>query len=231
MNETTKSPMQASKWLQMQALLDADEMEMLLTSLGEIQIFIPGRVIKKGEERISPTKFLQTYSEYVKTLQQGKVPEDALFRSYFSSIWTLSSEVVFSVNVDDERHLLRVAAPAVQLQLHRLGYSELEGKFRPMIFGKDSIDWGIQFSYPQLFQNPQTHQTEKVDISPAFPNTLLFQQLQRWFRSNSQPTPFVVQGKKVNVPIRLGKNCFSWINRHPQLVEKNMKVEGSHGGN
>jgi hypothetical protein len=225
MRETTKSPMQASKWLQMQALLDAEEMETLLASLGEIQIFIPGRVLKKGEESISLEKFLQTYKEYVKTLQRGEIPEDILYRSYFSSIWTLSPNVVFSVNVENERHILRLALPAIQLQLHRLGYSEIEEKFRPMVFGKDSIDWGIQFSYPQLFQNPKTHQAEKVDISAEFPNTILFQQLQRWLRLHSQPTPFIVQGKKINIPIRIGKKCFSWINNHPQLIQKNMKIE------
>lgn len=227
MSQQDKSPpMEASKWLQTQVLLDEHEMEDLLSSLGgPIHILQTGRVLKKGEEKITTQQFLHRYSEYIATLKQGKDPEDAVYRSYFSSIWTLSETVVVSISVDSERHVMRLVKPAIQLQLHRLGYSKSEGKFRPMIFGKDSIDWGIQFSYPQLYKDPFTHEAQKVIVSDAFPNTALFQQLQRWLRQHSQPTPFLVGTVKTNVPIRLGKRCFAWINIHPQLSLHDMRVE------
>ncbi len=44
----------------------------------------------------------------------------------------------------------------------------------------------------------------------------------QWVRDNTRATPFSVEGKKINATMRLGKNCFSWINHHPQL--KNLCV-------
>ena len=105
-----------------------------------------------------------------------------------------------------------------------MDYSEHDGKFRPMVFGLDSVTWGLQFSYPQLFMDGRTKEAFAVVESEEFPNTALFHQLQRWMRQNTLPTPFLVDGKRVNSPIRLGKACLPWINRHPQLAPKHLQV-------
>jgi hypothetical protein len=52
----------------------------------------------------------------------------------------------------------------------------------------------------------------------------LFKKLQKWVRTETTATSFDVQGKKINVPIRLGKKCRSWANSIPQLVETGLKV-------
>jgi hypothetical protein len=167
-------------------------------------------------------KFLGIYRSYINALKEGKVPQELDYRPIFTCVVSASSDFVESIPVDGGKQIIRVVKPVIQLQPHRLGYSVIEEKFRPMVKGKDSIAWGIQFSYPQLYQEKE--EVFKVDVSEAFPNTSLFHILQKWMRQRTIPTPFIVDGKKMNVPIRLGKNCFSWINRHPQLVEKNITV-------
>lgn len=89
-----------------------------------------------------------------------------------------------------------------------------------MVFGQTSLFWGVQFSYPQIFMD--SGDPKKVDGS--FANTSLFQEIRRWARDETRATPFLFQGERINVPIRLGKNCFSWINRHPQLLQYNLGV-------
>ena len=111
----------------------------------------------------------------------------------------------------------------IQLQAHRFDYSPLDGKFRTMILGYDSVHWGLQFSYPHLFQNEKL-EVLTVNESEQFPNSALFKKLQRWVRAHTLATPFEVGGHKVNASIRLGKQCFPWINDHPQLKEKKWKV-------
>jgi hypothetical protein len=66
---------------------------------------------------------------------------------------------------------------------------------------------------------------EAVKETPSFPNTVLFHQIQRWMRGATIPTPFLVDGKGVNVPLRLGKRCLSWINTHAQLKAKGIRVK------
>lgn len=226
MNRSTE-PMQATKWLKVQLLAEASEIEALFTSLGDFDIFISGSVTAKGEGKISHEQFIKTYTHYIQELQKGKIPAERDYRLFFSTIFTKDPEALFVVPLGSCKQLLRVSKPVVQLQPHSLDYSMHDKKFRPMVFGLESVLWGIQFSYPQLFQDPVTKEPLNVDESDLFPNTELFKSLQRWIRHNTIPTPFLVEGKKINVPMRLGKRCLSWINFHPQLSLKNIKVIGS----
>jgi hypothetical protein len=58
-------------------------------------------------------------------------------------------------------------------------------------------------------------------------NAQLFQKIKQWVRDTTRATPFVVDGKKTNVPIRLGKTSFSWIHNHPQLIQQKIGVYAS----
>lgn len=218
------SPMQASKWLKCQMLVDADEMKSLLDTLGKFKIYMPGCVLERGKGLITQEEFLNCYGHYIEELKCGRIPEDADFTSYFSTVFSVTPDSLYAIHIGEDKQIIRAARPVIQLQSHRLDYSPTEHKFRPMILGKDSILWGIQFTYPQLFQDSKTNQVEQVVVGEAFPNTVLFQTLQRWVRSNTVPTPFIVANEKINVPMRLGKQCFSWINAHPQLAKKGLSV-------
>jgi hypothetical protein len=102
-----------------------------------------------------------------------------------------------------------------------MGFSDVDHEFRPMILSQNSIFWGLQFSFPQVYQDPKTGALKEAEVSP------LFQAIRKWIRNTTVPTPMMVEGKRVNIPIRLGKRCFSWINRHPQLKCKVMEI--AHG--
>ncbi len=217
-------PFQASKWISMALLIDREEMGHLLNELGNFSIVLTSGLTQPGKEILSHQDFLGTYGSYVEELKAGKIPSEIEYRSVFSSAWTQSLEALYAVKVGNGQHLVRICKPVVQLQPHGFEYSSLDGKFRSMVLG-ERMTWGIQFSYPQLFQNPQTHAVEQVLKGEGFPNTALFRTLQKWVRHFTQATPFVVNGKRINVPIRLGKQCFSWINRHPQFSSRGLTVE------
>lgn len=222
--KSSLEPYHASKWLSAAMLIDADEMKSLFNALGNFLIFTVGSIVRRGEGLIAHEDFLACYNRYIETLKSGKIPEDSSYRPIFSSVFTTSQDLLYALHVGTDAQLLRVSKPVVQLQAHSLDYSKADGKFRPMVLGKDSVLWGVQFSYPQLFEDPKTHAAHKVNDSMEFPNTSLFRALQKWTRQFTVPTPFLVDEKLVNVPMRLGKNCFSWINDHPQLKTKGLKV-------
>jgi hypothetical protein len=95
-----------------------------------------------------------------------------------------------------------------------------------MVFGINSISWGIQFSYPQLYQD-ENCQIQVVKPGPEFPNTVLFQKMQRWIRQHTIPTPFLTPYQRINAPIRMGRQVLNWINNHPQLKAKNLSIKTS----
>lgn len=218
-------PYHASKWLSVALLIDFTEMQSLFNALGNFQMFKVGSVVKKDSELDLRQNFLTHYKQYIDSLKKGNLPEEHIYKSLFAAVLTVDADHVYAMHVGEDGQLIRPLKPVVQMQSHSLDYSYADGKFRAMVFGQDSILWGVQFSYPQLFEDPQTHAVHKVDSSDLFPNTVLFRNLQKWVRQGTVPTPFIVEEKIINVPMRLGKQCFDWINYHPQFSKKKIKVK------
>lgn len=221
-----KPPLQASKWLKYPVLLDEHEIQSLMNELGDFAMFIVSGVVQEGHETVSRQEFLECYAQYVNALRQGQLPDDPRIRPYFSSVWSVDLNPLYAFPVGENQRIVKVEKPVVQLQPHRFDYSAIDGKFRSMVYGVNSIHWGIQFSYPQIYQN-DAMQIMKVVEGEEFPNTSLFKKLQRWGRQHTIATPFVIQAsqEKVNVPIRIGKRCLEWINNHPQLGERGLSVQ------
>lgn len=213
--------LQASKWLSCQMLLETEEMRSLFAALGNFYIAITGTVNPKGTSYLTHEVFLEVYQSYIENLKRGQEEIDEKQRKAFAAVFTLSKDDLYLLPVGPDKELVRVIKPIVQLQYHQIGYSEEEKKFRPLVFGKDCLSWGLQFSYPQLVQDIETHDIKRGN---EYPNYKLFQTLQKWMRENTIPTPFHVEEKKINAPMRLGKQCLNWINTHPGLCKKNIHV-------
>lgn len=215
--------LQCSKWLSSSVLIDGEEMEELMKAMGEFWIFRVSGILQMSEGEISKEEFLDCYFHYIEALKSGQPLTDPRLQSYFSVVFTCSIEALYEVVLPNGQKLIKIGRPVIQLQKHRFNFSEADGKFRSMGMGQESIQWGIQFSYPQLYQDAALL-VKEVRGQAEFPNTPLFKRLQKWVRDHTAPTPFMVNGKRINVPIRLGKNCFEWINRHPQLKGKGLTV-------
>ncbi len=222
------SAFQASQWQKCALLIDGDEMEALLTALQDFWMIKIAGVIPLGQERIDQQDFLDGYASYIQSLKGGALSFENNWRSLFSSIWTVDLTSVYSVPLDQSKGLVKIERPVIQLQRHRVDYSEADGTFRSQVFGEKSIDWGIQFSYPSLYQDAN-FQIFKVREGDEFPNTALFKRLQRWVRAHTIPTSFERRDqRRVNLSIRLGKRCVSWINTYPPLRERGLVVSHSY---
>lgn len=206
-----------SKWIKIPLLVEADEMEDLFAALPSFSLYQVQRVTLKGEGIIPIHSFLAEYRAYIETLKEGGQPA-----SLPSPVLSVSSEAMFPMPVDEGRQLYKPRLPVVQMQAHAIRYSEADRSFRSQLFGSDAITWGVQIGYPQIFEDPATY-----EIKPTrdLPNGPLFHAIQKWVRRQTRPTPFVVAGHKQNVPIRLGKACFFWINSHPQLKPRGIEID------
>ena len=209
--------LRVSKWLKFQVLLDEEEMAELLQVLDPLKIFIVSQLVTKENCEISPADFLEKYTTYAAALKQGQLPDEATLRPVFSSLFTATSDILYAQEVRADTFLIKAIKPVIQLQAHHFFVSAIDGKFHPMVLSEESVTWGLQFSYPQLAQDPKTSAFAKVVDSPDFPNTAPFLRLAKWLRRKSSPTPFWYRGVKTYVPMRLGKKCFGWIAHHPQL--------------
>lgn len=209
---------QASKWLKIPMLLDADEMTLFLNSLGAIEIF-PLTGLTDGKP-LSKDLVIAEYGRWIEGLKAGVLPNESDLRKILASAITDDAEHSLWLQEVQGRFLVKMSRPVVQMQAHFFTYSSVDGEFRSMSMGQDAVFWGIQCSFPQVYQDPKTMEILEVQ------DMGLFRKMQLWARQNTRATPFIVDGKRTNVPMRLGKQCFSWVNKHPQLQEKGWRVHG-----
>lgn len=207
---------QGSKWLKVQALIDKEEMASLLDALGDFWIFPIGGMVDGLP--ISKKSFIEEYGRWIEDLQKGKVPSSEDLRKITASVFAEDLDSLWLQPLPSGKFLTKISKPVIQVQAHYFTYSSIDGVFRPMSMGTESIFWGLQFSYPQIYQDAKTMEIKEVEEGA------LFRKLQLWVRNFTRPTPFMVDGKKINSPIRLGKRCFSWIHLHPELKKASLGV-------
>jgi len=223
-NPAVEGALNVSKWLKTQVLLSAEEMEKLLSDAGSFSFYNVSEVVSSENGEISREDFLMQYRAYATALKEGRVPEERKLRRSFSAVMSVTPDVLYAFEVQPGRFLVKPIRPVLQLQLHHFLHSKIDGKFYPMTLSQESVTWGIQFSYPQIFQHPQSHTFSKVGDAEEFPNTSLYSKLTRWLRNFSVPTTFLYQGKLTSVPIRTGKEVLPWISQHPQLKAQGLSV-------
>ena len=176
---------QASKWLKCQVLLDGEEMCNLLNALGSFWIF-PVTGIGDGKPLSLPF-FIEEYTRWIEGLKEGKIPTSEELRKLMACVFTDDLDSLWLQEVAPGRYITKIAKPIVQVQTHYFSYSALDQVFRPMSMGKESVFWGLQFSFPQIYQDPKTMELCEVEEGA------MFRKIQLWKRENTRATPFLIE--------------------------------------
>ena len=211
-----------SKWLKHQVLLDMTEMEEFCQHLSPFYFFNVSEITSLPDLELPLEKFLKSYQEYIDILKAGRVPLDRQIQRHLSCALTADSEALYAQAVQPEKYMAKPVKPVIQMQQHRFFPSKTAGTINPMVMSHESIHWGIQVAYPQIFFDGALY--SKVSDEKLFPNTALFTKLVKWLRSQTVPTTFLWDDLKISTPLRLGKQCFSWIHNHAQLKEQGITI-------
>lgn len=207
-------PLEASKWIELPLLLSYDEMKKLIHSLETVYLC---NISKTLTQLNSVGDFLDEYKTYIEALKSGNLP-----KSLQAYLLSATPDALYATEISSDRFLVRACLPAVFIRPHHFIFSPLDKRFRSKVYGENAISWGYTFSYPQYCINPDTHEADRVD--EKYTNTALFKKIQKWVRDFTSPTPFLLDGDKINAPIRIGKGCLPFIRNHPQLLEQHLHV-------
>jgi len=214
----TEGVYQGSKWIKFQVLADPDELALLFSRLRPFSIY-PLTGIVDGHS-IAPESFLAEYRSWIEDLKAGKIPDDRSLRKILAAAFIDDPEALWLQEIPGKGYLAKIGKPVLQVQAHWFSYSEEDRVFRPMSMGLKSVFWGLQFSYPGIYQDAKTMDLKEVQ------DERLFETMRLWVRESTRATPFVVAGQRTNSPIRLGKAAFSWIGKHPQLASQGIFIHG-----
>lgn len=210
-----------SKWLKSQVLLDISEMEDLFSHLSFPGLYNVSEIKPLDHLQVSMDDFLSSYITYIEQLKSGQVPSNS---KQFSSALSVDEEALYAQEISPNKFMAKPVKPLIQLQQHRFFFSKTAGNIQPMVMSAESIHWGIQFSYPQIFHDGIQGTFTKVTDEAQFPNTTIFKKFLKWSRDHTSPTTFVHENKVIATSLRLGKKCFEWIDRHAQLNSQGLQV-------
>lgn len=219
-----KPVLQASKWICLQALLAPEELTQLFEHLHQPQIYLCGSLWTKDAFTTHSSLFLDAYKSYIESLKEGVQPDLSKCRTFFSACMSTADDSVYLQDVQKGEFLLRPNLPLIQIQHHTMSYSPYDNKMHSMVFGKEAVTWGLQLSYPQMYLESGTGRVCQTTDEENPPNYAIFKSLQRWIRHNTLPTSFQAGENVVKSSLRLGKNCFTWINNHFQLQAQDIRV-------
>ncbi len=215
--------LRASKWNCLQALFGEEEWSALFEALGSPSLFFCGSMWPKESFQEHQTLFAAHLRSYTEALKQGALPDLSQARTYFSACLTDNVNTVYLQDVQNDQYLLRFSLPIIQVQHHTMNYSPYDGKMHSMVFGRDAITWGVQFSYPQMYLD-MDGQVRQTSEGSSHPNKELFKTLQRWIRHNTLPCTFLCEERKIPSSIRIGKALSASIMEHPQLRRHGLQL-------
>lgn len=215
-----------SRWQRHAFFLDPKEMFSLLETLSPVEMFNVSGVVSPGNEQIDCEQFLSLYEEYFSAVLEKEGIDLSAYRKAFTTAWTRGKEAISFTETKDHRKILRANRPVLQLQMHQFRYDHQLEKFFAMSCGKGNISWGIQISFPMIFQKGPGEPV--VQVKKGDTQFDLYTSLVRFLRKETLPTPFLIDGKRKNATFRIGKKVLSDIEGNlPQLEKAGILLSSS----
>ncbi|MCH9614772.1 MAG: hypothetical protein SP1CHLAM54_12590 [Chlamydiia bacterium] len=188
--------MNASRYVHIQLLVSDEEMKDLFETLTPFELYNVSQVTK--EPLVEKEIFLNAYRSYFEAFQKGEIEID---RPLFSLALTRDQSAVTQKELPDGRVLTRIVKPVIQMRAH--SYTIAGGKLHTMTFGTDAISWGIQLSFPHLYEDVVTGEV-KDTLKSGSENIELFKALRVWVRNKTKPTTLDIEGNAIKTPLRKG---------------------------
>lgn len=197
-----------SKWQKIQVLLDPVEMEKLLQHLSPLAIINSSEVVPWEKISVQVDEFITIYQKYVDMLR-GKIPKQKIGLSY-----ALSEQIdnFRAVSVAPGKYICRAVQPDVHMQAHEF-LLDSGGRMLPQVFSNEAICWGVQLSYPAIFQDGYIMEVFQATRKP-FSGWQLFSSIRSWMRNHTVPLPIHFKEKIIYLPIRIGREASTWIANH-----------------
>lgn len=213
----------ASKWLKHAVLLNLEEMRSFLSVLGSFVLVPASGLLSESCWKISEQEFFDQYGAYLEWMKLYPTLPPVPLRRFFSLMLSTTLDAFYAVAIPDGKIAIKPVLPVIQIQLYHCFFSSFDHQIRSMVASPESFAWGLQISYPQIYEHPKTHQFSKVLLEEGFPNSKLFKEMVSWLRKHTQPVALQEEGRAY-APFRVGKLSVNLRETHAGL--QNMLSNG-----
>ena len=207
----------ASKWLKHAVLLNEEEIRSFFAVIGDCFLVPSSGLVSESSWQVNLDEFFKRYKEYLDWMECEPTLPPPILRRFFSLMLTVSLDVFYGVSIGPEKLAIKASLPVIQIHMYHCVFSSFDHQIRSMVLSPDSFGWGLQIAYPQVYEDPKTHQFSKVLLDKGFPNSKPFKEMVSWLRKNTQPVPLQERGGRAYAPFRIGKSSLEKRETHQGL--------------
>lgn len=211
-----------SRWASLEFLLDLSEIHELFQRLKPFHILSPYAGENQDPFCQTEQEFLSAYEQYLSALKGKEKIDLSLYRKMFTTFFSRNIEDIYRVPLASGKEMLKIERPFIQIKPIVLNVSSIDQSIHVSALNPTGILWGLQASFPQLFQKPNSADIDKVNPKEDV-NAELFKTLRGYIREKTKPVKFEVQDREIQTNFRVGEKCLEWIHQHSGL-SKHMKI-------
>lgn len=219
-------PFEVSRQQKIGFLYDTQDLKELLELFKDIYCIDLTRPGKPSDLIIAFSELLPSLENNVASLKKNQsVSLSSTDQRLLNSSLSSTTDAIAELKLADGRSLLRPTLPLIQINPLRLYYSQELASIKSQVYGSDTIAWGIQLSYPQLFKDQGSGDViSTLTPDSPLPNTALFKALQKWMRRNTKICTFKSGDMTISSNVRITPRALEWASSHPQLKEHNLHL-------
>lgn len=207
---------QASKWMHVRLFLSKKELEALFHHLGSFDLVSLSKLSSIEDLIIAPDLFFSLYQEYLLALKRGQKTD----KKVFSLAMVEDPESLFFAQLKPSLFAARLKKPCIQISLVEFSYDEELGECFFNQHAKDGISCGLQFSFPQFYEDPETRKQNVHFKDLSFSHTALFKALQQWMRNHTKPLSLYKGKNVIKTGIRVGLDGAELLKEHAEFKKQ-----------
>lgn len=198
------SKLQASLWMTQRVLLTPQELQKLFHSLPQFFLFSLSSVGPVESFALEKSMFLENYEAFFSTLYEQKDPRFQVHKKKLTVAMTADLDALHLVQASQDKYLVHLHRPVVVIGLSVFHYDAQAHKVMFSDHQQSAMRIGLEFKFPQFYQDPKTLQPVKHFTDKSNLNTQIFKAIQKWSRDHTQ----VLFLKSLNHPdLKLTPGC------------------------
>jgi hypothetical protein len=180
------SKLQASLWMSQRVLLTPDELIELFDFLPSFELYNLAHVGSKEGFHITKELFLECYKAFFMSFFHQKDASFYTFKKQLTVAMIGEEETLYLTEPSSGTFLIHMQKPSVVIGPCIFHYDSAAKKILYADHKTQAIRMGLEFKFPQFYQDPQTLQPVKHFTDLSNPHTRLFKALQKWCREHAK---------------------------------------------
>ncbi len=194
----------ASKWLSFYCLFSDLELQSIIEKLEVLRVFNLSQVGNEKKLSLDKLDFFNFYKNYLEAMRLDQKEVLGEISKAMNLGVCFELEDYYKLSVGDNRFIIKNKAPIIQIHPFSFRYDRILHKFFDQAKSSDAIFFGLEFKFPQIYQDPKTSKVIEVYKEGIDINAKKFKILRRFIKDSSRPARFLIDGEKKVATFRVG---------------------------